>query len=274
MKKILGALVLLALVAVQALVWFGSYNSNPPLVVQEAGPPPVRMANFDQPVSSVAYLDQKPNRIATVQGQTNSFQPPSVASRAVPFGGAQLRQPAGSFSIGPQVVQPPVVHSTPRRSTVGTLEPALSNSNGVRTSIARSTAFATAPTPARKTQILVSLPASLNATNVRTLVRTDYELPKEATKILKQFFELEDASKIEVTTVEKENSPLVVLRVTTDDKTQNSIAQFLAAVYPQKKIDQLKVQLEEVELTEVRADEPATTAEPKDHSGFSFEDGE
>jgi len=125
----------------------------------------------------------------------------------------------------------------------------------------------------RKTQVVVSLPSSTNATNVRTLVRTDYKLPQEATKILKQFFELEEGSKIEVVTVEKENSPLVFLRVTTDDKTQNSIAQFLSAVYPQKKIDQIEASFKKTQAAKVKEEEVAfASGDEPEEKAEDFED--
>lgn len=75
-----------------------------------------------------------------------------------------------------------------------------------------------------------------NAKNVRTLVRAEYVLPKDAASILEKLFLLDPESLVETKIIESENEEMINFRVTTDAKAQQATGNFLSSLYPAEKI--------------------------------------
>lgn len=97
-----------------------------------------------------------------------------------------------------------------------------------------------------------------NAKNVTRLIRTHYSLPAGAAESIVTFLASDDNEAIETAIKPVGHGQLVSLQVTTDEQTQRAIATFLAAVYPQKRLDLIKTATSDKEL-QAPVESPATT---------------
>jgi len=121
MKKIFGALVLLALVVASAFVWLESYNWNPPVAERWVDSAPVQQGLIQQPVSSVACVAaQQGGQVVGSPASGSGFSVP-VATSSVPLNpaAAPTRAPANSFTQPRQQQLPPTRFAQPVRPTLG-----------------------------------------------------------------------------------------------------------------------------------------------------------
>ena len=182
-------------------------------------PATIAKAVFVQSTGAPPVVPAISNRIATKPGQ-DSFKPstPPSAPSSNRFGPPPSNKVFGSFN-GPPVK--------------------------------KATGF-------RPAQTFVSARPSIampsNAKNVRTLIRADYELPKDAASILEKLFLLDPDLLVETKIVDSENEATIILQVTTNAKAQQAIGNFISSLYPADKIAMLKQGAQEVSDEEATAD--------------------
>lgn len=210
---------------------------------------PTHARNELMPVSKPLTRVQSPPSPTVLPAQkhpVNSPQPVPIAT--FPSKPAQTFQESATSFRAPAPNQS-IAANPPRPLAVNSPKPQLgkSQSLGQPHSRNRQPVFGTAPSQnssfgtvasTKPTQPLTSWPP--NAINVTRLVRTQYSLPAGAADSIVEFFSADDNETIETKIKPVPESGLVSLQVTTDEQTQRAIATFLAAVYPQKRLDSIK----------------------------------
>lgn len=81
-----------------------------------------------------------------------------------------------------------------------------------------------------------------NAQDVQSLVRARYTFKSEAVVAFEKLISHAEAGKVEVRKLGKSSGQLTHLQVTTDAKTQRSIAEFLHNAFPAPNVDQADIQ--------------------------------
>ena len=152
-------------------------------------------------------------------------------------------------SFGPITSRPEFASNKPQFQQPSNAKPSsFGSSRQVTFAVPSSSLSTNAPWPA-------------NAKNVKSLVRTQYSLPSGAAESIVKFFSADGNESIETKINTDEQRHLVSLQVTTDEATQRAIANFLAAVYPQTRLDEIQ--------KDSAADEPVLLGDvsPVDETG-------
>lgn len=113
-----------------------------------------------------------------------------------------------------------------------------------------------------------SAAAYTNAIDVQTLIRASYRLPKQTADVLEQLFQQDASASVETLIVTAEDSPFVVLKVTTDSARQQSIANFLNSLYPKSTLDKMQVDFDAAKESETETSDSS----PQTDSGAEESD--
>ena len=248
--KILCVLAVVASVCFTAIIASHRLRAgtNPAATLQQQGFP---QANFES--SEVAFQDTpRPVHYPQPAPRTHSSRTkpfPQVGPGQAAF--APIQQSA--FAPAPTVQQLPspqigFVNSAPVMHKPAFFpSPGPVQSNPIQPPIVKATTFnrpivGNRYPPTQTARLPSAQPAAWppNARNVKNLVRTQYSLPSGAADSIVKFFAADENESIETKIQPDEQSELVSLQVTTDEKTQRAIAAFLAAVYPTTRLDEIQ----------------------------------
>ncbi|QEG25214.1 hypothetical protein MFFC18_51380 [Mariniblastus fucicola] len=175
--------------------------------------PEIARVGFDEPVGvSQVPPEASPagDAFKSNANRLNRFRPVSSSSE---------------FSNG---ARPPVVPQTAYQDIQQAVRANRPVGNQLLSQPNKSGQFVTTPEPQQTPEFVLGD----IALNVQSLVRAEYEVPKEAAEILMQ---LEPDVLVEITERDSGRVDTTILRVTADQKTQLAYCSFLAAMFPIKK---------------------------------------